>query len=81
MSIASRVADVLRGSNTFTIRGGYCLKAGQTVRFPTGVQEMETRNDKGQVSKARYIYADGSRLTYTRLPENNFRLQVTEAGA
>lgn len=76
MSIAQNIKSILSGCNTFTIYGGYALQNGQTVRFPTGVQELEKRNDKGQVSHARYLYADGSRLTYLRKPDNEFSLTV-----
>lgn len=76
MTIAENIKSILAECNTFTIYGGYCIKAGKTVRFPTGAQEIEKRNEKGQVSKARYHYADGSRLTYTRKPDNGFSLKA-----
>ena len=76
MNLAQQVRAAIAQSNTFTLYGGYCLQNGKTVSFHTGVQELETRNDKGQVSKARYKYADGSTLTYTRKPDNCFSLTV-----
>jgi len=79
MTIAENIADILRTSNTFTIYGGYALRAGKEVRFPTGVQELETRNVEGQVSCARYLYSDGSRLTYTRRQNNMFSIDTSDA--
>lgn len=60
MSIAQGIEDILAGSNTFTLYGGFCIKAGSTIRFQTGTQECEKRNEKGQVTIARYRYADNS---------------------
>ena len=74
MTIAQQVADLLKDCSTFTIYGGYALTPTGQVSFPTGVQELETRNRQGQVEHARYIYADGSRLTYKREPDNGFTL-------
>lgn len=78
MTLAEQVKTAIGDSNTFTIYGGYCLVAGETVRFPTGVPELEKHNEKGQMSHARYIYADGSRLTYRRKPDNEFTLTAGE---
>jgi hypothetical protein len=78
MSIAQRIADILNQSSTFTLYGGYAQQAGRQVQFPQGHCELEKRNDKGQVSRARYHYADGSRLTYIRKPDNAFRIEVSQ---
>lgn len=75
-TIADKVLAAIGDSCTFTLYGGYCLQNGVNVFFPLGSCELEKRNEKGQVSKARYIYADGSRLVYTRKPDNNFSLEV-----
>lgn len=61
---------------TFSLYAGYGMIGGQYVRFPTGIQEVEKRNDKGQVSMSRYRYADGSTLTYKRKPDNQYSLIV-----
>lgn len=76
-TIAEQVAEILRQSSTFTIYGGYALHNGKHVSFKTGVQELETRNNEGQVAHARYHYSDGSRLTYKRKPGNAFTITTS----
>lgn len=78
MSIARGIAAILADSNTFTIYGGYCVKAGKTIRFQTGRPVAEKRNALGHMLRAEYEYADGSRLTYTRKPDNQFSLTVKD---
>lgn len=67
MTISERVKQVLTENNcmAFTLYGGYASTyAGQTLRFPVGVTELEKRNENGRVVLARYRYADNSTLEY-----------------
>ena len=69
MTIASRIAAAVQGASAITLYGGYCMKLNDkggwdTVRFPTGHQEIERRNPQGRCTMARYHYADGSRLVF-----------------
>lgn len=69
MTIAERIADLVRGASAVTLYGGYCTRLNDkggfdTVRFPTGHQEAERRNPQGRCTMARYHYADGSRLVF-----------------
>ena len=59
---------------TFSLYAGYGMAGGQYVRWPTGRQETEKRNEKGQCVMARYRYADNSTLTYKRRPGNEYTL-------
>ena len=80
MTIAQQVKEIIESQcpGTFSLYAGYGMAAGEHVRWPTGVQEKETRNDKGQCSMARYRYADGSTLTYKRKPDNCYVLIAKE---
>lgn len=66
-TIADQVVTACEGASAFTLYGGYAVGAGNagTTRFPTGAQLAERRNDKGRVTYAKYVYADGSTLEYT----------------
>lgn len=59
---------------TFSIYAGYGLQSGKTIRFATGVQQKERRNDKGRVTFASYIYADGSILEFKYSENNGYKL-------
>lgn len=48
----------------FSLYAGYGMNGGQCVRWPTGAQLKERRNDSGRCTFAEYAYADGSRLAY-----------------
>lgn len=61
---ATKTIITTRCPGTFSLYGGYGMQNGEYVYFPLGVQEMEKRNKRGRVVKARYRYADGSELTY-----------------
>lgn len=74
--IAEQIATLLEDASTFTLYGGYAVVRGRTVRFQGGTPELEKRNDKGQMAHARYVYADGSRLTYRRKPDNAYSLEA-----
>lgn len=65
-SIADQVAQACEGATAFTLYGGYAVNqlSGKTVRFATGAQLAERRNDTGRVTYAKYAYADGSTLEY-----------------
>ena len=80
MSIASSIKAIIEQEcpSCFSLYAGYGMHGGSYVHFPTGVQEMETRNKKGQCSSARYRYADGSTLTYKRLQDNQYTLTAKE---
>ena len=80
MTIAQQVKEIIESQcpGTFSLYAGYGMAEGKYVRWPTGVQEKETRNDKGQCSMARYRYADNSTLTYRRKPDNNYVLIAKE---
>ena len=80
MTIAQQVKETIESKcpGTFSLYAGYGMANGEYVRWPTGVQEKETRNDKGQCSMARYRYADNSTLTYRRKPDNNYVLIAKE---
>jgi len=78
-SIADKVRLAVASSDTFSLYAGVVLKNGVSEAIPQGSQEFETRNNKGQVSTARYRYADNSVLTYTRKPDNQYTLTVTKA--
>jgi hypothetical protein len=78
MTIAKQIADKLNGQAwaAFTLYGGYASGYdGTTYRFPTGVQELEKRNDKGRVIHARYRYADNSVLTYRYSEARGYSLE------
>ena len=65
MNIAEHVAGIARASAACTFYGGYAqMPNGRRVQFPQGVQAAEARNAEGRCTFARYIYADGSRLTF-----------------
>lgn len=76
MNIAQQVKQTIETKcpDTFSLYAGYGMAGGQYVRWPTGRQEAETRNEKGQCAMARYRYADNSTLTYKRRPDNNYTL-------
>lgn len=80
MTIAQQVKETIESQcpGTFSLYAGYGMVNGAYVRWPTGMQEKETRNDKGQYSMARYRYADGSTLTYKRKPDNCYVLIAKE---
>ena len=80
MTIAEQVKETIEAQcpGTFSLYAGYGMAAGKYVRWPAGVQEKDTRNDKGQCSMARYRYADNSTLTYRREPDNNYVLIAKE---
>ena len=80
MTIAEQVKEMIEAQcpGTFSLYAGYGMANGEYIRWPTGVREQETRNDKGQCSMARYSYADGSTLTYKRKPDNNYVLIAKE---
>ena len=80
MTIAQQIKETIESKcpGTFSLYAGYGMANGEYVRWPTGVQEKETRNDKGQCSMARYRYADNSTLTYRRKPDNNYVLIAKE---
>lgn len=66
MSIAEQVKQVIlsRCPVTFSLYAGYGMQNGAYVRWPTGAQIAEKRNDNGRCVMARYIYADGSVLEF-----------------
>ena len=65
MSIASDIAVIAEQAAATTFYGGYAqMRDGTIRRFPTGVCELDKRNNNGRCTHARYIYADGSRLTF-----------------
>lgn len=67
MKISEHVKKILTENNcvAFTLYGGCASTyAGQTLRFPVGVTEIEKRNENGRVIHSRYRYADNSTLTY-----------------
>jgi hypothetical protein len=65
MSIASQIMHAVDECTAVSLYSGYGVNAdGSTVRFPVGVNELEKRNDNGRTTQARYVYADGSRLTF-----------------
>ena len=65
-TIAIKVAKLAgQCSDAFSLYAGYGMNKGEYIRFPQGVQLSERRNDKGRVTNAVYIYADGSKLTYS----------------
>lgn len=76
MTIAQQIKATIETKcpATFSLYAGYGMAGGQYVRWPTGHQEAETRNNKGQCSMARYRYADNSTLTYKRRPDNEYTL-------
>ena len=76
MTIAQQVKQTIETKcpGTFSLYAGYGVAGGQYVRWPTGCQEAEKRNDKGQCAMARYRYADNSTLTYKRRPDNDYTL-------
>lgn len=76
-NIAQQTADACVNASVFTLYGAYATVSGRTVVLAQGVQELEKRNEKGQCSHARYLYADGSRLTYKRKANNGFSLTAT----
>ena len=80
MNIAQQVKETIESKcpGTFSLYAGYGMAEGKYVRWPTGVQEKETRNDKGQCSMARYRYADDSTLTYKRMADNRYTLTAKE---
>ena len=80
MTIAQQVKEIIESQcpGTFSLYAGYGMASGEYVRWPTGVQEKETRNDKGQCSMTRYRYADNSTLTYRRKPDNDYVLIAKE---
>lgn len=80
MTIAQQVKEIIESQcpGTFSLYAGYGMAEGEYVRWPTGIQEKETRNDKGQCSMARYRYADNSTLTYRRKPGNDYVLIAKE---
>ena len=65
-TLAQQVKQIIETEcpGTFSLYAGYGMKAGQYVRYPTGAQLSERRNDKGRCTYALYTYADGSRLAY-----------------
>jgi len=64
-TIAQKVADAVKDCTAVTLYGGYAVKpSGERVQFPTGVQEIECRNDDGRVTMSRYRYADNSVLIF-----------------
>lgn len=67
MNIAETIKDSIERecSNCFSLYAGYGMNNGEYVRWPTGVQLSEKRNDKGRVIKAAYRYADDSVLHYS----------------
>lgn len=80
MTIAQQVKETIESKcpGTFSLYAGYGMAEGKYVRWPTGVLEKETRNNKGQCSMARYRYADNSTLTYRRKPDNDYVLIAKE---
>ena len=76
MNIAQQVKQTIETKcpGTFSLYAGYGVAGGQYVRWPTGRQEAEKRNEKGQCAMARYRYADNSTLTYKRRPDNDYTL-------
>lgn len=76
MTIAQQVKETIETQcpGTFSLYAGYGMANGKHVRWPTGVQEMEKRNDKGQCTAARYRFSDNSTLTYKRRPDNQYLL-------
>ena len=78
MTIAQQVKETIETQcpGTFSLYAGYGMSNGKYVRWPTGVQEMEKRNEKGQCSASRYRFSDNSTLTYKRLPDNQYSLIV-----
>lgn len=77
-TIADRVVTACEGASAFTIYGGYAVgpNNGATTRFPIGAQLAERRNDKGRVTYAKYVYADGSILEYT-YRDDSYRLAAS----
>lgn len=66
MTIASKVIKACEGKVCYSLYGGYASGySGHVVCFPAGHCEFEKRNEKGRVIKARYQYADGSRVEFT----------------
>ena len=78
MTIAQQIKATIETKcpGTFSLYAGYGMAGGQYVRWPTGRQETEKRNEKGQCVMARYRYADNSTLTYKRRPDNQYSLIV-----
>lgn len=73
-SIAHHIAAILRDKQTFSLYAGVYLESGKSIPFPHGHCELEKRNNIGQVSTARYRYADNSTLVYQRKSDNQFSL-------
>ena len=78
MSIAQKVKQIIETKcpGTFSLYAGCGMSRGHYVQWPTGRQEIEKRNERGQCSMARYRYADNSTLTYKRKPDNEYQLIV-----
>lgn len=84
MTIATSIKNLLTENNcsAFTIYGGYAsTHKGETLRFATGVQETEKRNEKGRVILARYRYADNSVLEYRYSAKTEQFTLTTKASA
>ena len=70
MTLAQKVKDIAIEASAVTFYGAYAMMPdGRNVQLPQGVQEHEKRNTDGRCTMARYLYADGSRLTFRWSPE------------
>lgn len=66
MTIAQTIKQTIKTQcpGTFSLYAGYGISGGEYVRWPTGAQLTERRNEKGRCIFAEYQYADGSKLAY-----------------
>lgn len=66
MNIAQTIKHTIETKcpGTFSLYAGYGMDRGKYVRWPTGAQLSEHRNNKGRCISAEYVYADGSKLGY-----------------
>lgn len=67
MNIASKIKTLLDANyfTCFSLYAGYAMIGNRQVRFPLGVPQFQKSNKNGRVTKAKYLYADGSMIQYT----------------